>query len=41
MIISTPEMIQSFKRYGQSQFMTFDVIYNLVKEIKEYKDEKG
>ena len=41
MIISTPEMIENFKQYGQSQFMTFDVTYNLVKQIKEYKNENG
>ena len=36
-ITASPEMIANFKKYGQSQFITFDVTYNLVKEIKKEK----
>ena len=31
-------MISNFKKYGQGQFITFDVTYNLVKEIKKEKN---
>ena len=34
-ITASPEMIANFKKYGEKQFITFDVTYNLVKEIKK------
>jgi hypothetical protein len=34
-IAVAPNMIKNFKKYGEKQFMTFDVTYNLVREIKE------
>ena len=34
-------MIESFKKYGEGQFMTFDVTYNLVKEVKLDQLESG
>jgi hypothetical protein len=36
-ITASPEMVQNFKQYGQDQFITFDVTYNIVKEIKMEK----
>ena len=30
-LTASPEMIESFKKYGEKQFITFDVTYNLVK----------
>ena len=37
-ITASPSMISNFKKYGQGQFITFDVTYNLVKEIKKEKN---
>ena len=33
-LTATPDMIKNFKRFGENQFMTFDVTYNIVKDIK-------
>ena len=30
-ITASPDMIESFKKYGEKQFITFDVTYNLIK----------
>ena len=40
-ITASPEMKENFKKYGENQFMTFDVTYNLVKEIKRERAENG
>ena len=38
---STPQMMANFKEFGEGQFVTFDVTYNLIKEVKmEIKLEK-
>ena len=34
LIVIAPYMIDNFKKYGQDQFISFDVTYNLVKEVK-------
>ena len=40
-ITASPDMIANFKKYGENQFITFDVTYNLVKEIKREQMENG
>jgi hypothetical protein len=34
-------MIKAYKQYGEKQFITFDITYNLVKEVKSFKTESG
>lgn len=39
---ATPQMIASFKMFGDGQFVSFDVTYNLIKEIKiEVQEDKS
>ena len=40
-LTATPQMMANFKIFGDGQFVTFDVTYNLIKEIKlEVKEGK-
>jgi hypothetical protein len=32
-------MIADFKEYGEKQFVTFDITYNLIKEVKKSEDQ--
>ena len=32
-LTASPSMIKNFKQFGENQFMTFDVTYNIIKEI--------
>jgi len=32
-------MIANFKKYGEKQFVTFDITYNLIKEVKKSESQ--